>query len=80
MKCMLNKTEHFLNANQLNFQDADNARLLDGSVIFNKNNFLIPTYSDPGDGFDVEDQGYGSMKFNIIAGVIDRSRFNFSYS
>ena len=41
-----------------------------------ENLYLIMfSYSDPGDGFDLEDQGYGSMKFNIIAGVIDRSRY-----
>ena len=78
MKCMLNKTEHFLNANQLNLQDLDldNVRLLEGSkYFFYILSFIISSYSDPGDGFDVEDQGYGSMKFNIIAGVIDRSRY-----
>ena len=32
-------------------------------------------FLNAGDGFDVEDQGYGSMKFNITAGVIDRSRY-----
>ena len=79
MKSMLNKTEHFLNANQLNLQDLDldNARLLEGSLLPNRKFILIIifSYSDPGDGFDLEDQGYGSMKFNIIAGVIDRSRY-----
>ena len=75
MRNMLSKTEHFLNAN-FEFQDLDTTRLLDGSIIFNIIfNHLISTYLDPGDGFDVEEQGYGSMKFNIIAGVLDRSRY-----
>lgn len=77
MRNMLNKTEHFLNANQLHLQDCDNARLLDGSLILNiiNNNLIQRTYLDAGDVFDVEDPGYGSMKFNIVAGVIDRSRY-----
>ncbi|XP_023320179.1 V-type proton ATPase 116 kDa subunit a-like isoform X3 [Eurytemora carolleeae] len=59
-KSMLKKTEIFLSESRFNFPDADEGtRLLDDL--------------DDNGGMDVKDD-QSSMKFNIVAGVIDRAR------
>lgn len=63
LKNMLNRTESFLSETQfsLNEQASEETRLLED--VGERDNLL-----------DAEEQSYGSMKFNITAGVIDRSR------
>ena len=61
LKNMLNRTESFLSETQfsLNEQASEETRLLED--VGERDNLL-----------DAEEQSYGSMKFNITAGVIDR--------
>jgi len=66
LKCMLSKTEMFLNESQLNIQDT--------STGGDERTGLLEDGSEGDRLLDVEDQTYGSMKFNITAGVIERSR------
>merc|ERR1719232_371484 len=63
---MLSKTESFLSEHQFNIRDSaaeDERVLLDEA---NEGDKML----------DLEEQSYGSMKFNITAGVIERSRLN----
>ena len=84
LKNMLSKTESFLSEHQFNIRDSaaeDERGLLDGEkcielLMFYLTSLIISEANEGDKMLDLEEQSYGSMKFNITAGVIERSRLN----
>jgi len=69
LKNMLLKAEAFLSENQININ-----RSISQQSASDENTRLLEDGGDMDKLYDPEDQSFGSMKFNITAGVIERTR------